>query len=195
MTTPAKENYKIIQGSTFSEVLRWESYLKVYKPITAISKTAPVVITAVGHGIPVGWRTKITNVLGMKEINDSANYVIVTETTTDTVTINSINAASYSTYTSGGILEYNEPKILSGMTARMQIRLKVSSTEILLELTTENGMIVLNDTNKTITLNIPASVTQTLAFKTAVYSLELVSGITVVALVTGGITLDSEITR
>jgi hypothetical protein len=42
MTAPTKANLKIYQGSTFREVFRWESYTKVYVPITGISKTAPV---------------------------------------------------------------------------------------------------------------------------------------------------------
>ena len=42
MTTPAKINFKVYQGSTFSEVLRWESSSKGYKTITGISNTAPV---------------------------------------------------------------------------------------------------------------------------------------------------------
>lgn len=195
MTAPSKIGLKVYQGSTFTEVFRWESYIKVYKPITNITKTAPVVITAVGHGLPVGWRTKITNVSGMKEINSTDDYVIVTDTTVDTVTINSINATGYSTYTSGGVLEYNEPKSLAGCTARMQIRSKVTSTDVILELTTENGMIQINDTNKTITITIPAATTETLNFKSAVYSLEIVSGSIVTPFIYGTITLDTEITR
>lgn len=194
MTAPVKVNFKLYQGSTFNEVLRWESYLKVYKPITDISKTAPAVITSAAHGIPVGWRTRISGVLGMKEIN-SEDYVVITATTIDTVEINSINATNYSTYTSGGVLEINEPKSLVGYTARMQVRAKVSSDTILLECTTENGRITINDTNKTITITIPADVTEVLTFKTAVYSLELVNGSIVTPFIYGNITLDTEITR
>jgi hypothetical protein len=194
MTAPVKVNFKLYQGSTFSEVLRWESYTKVYKPITNITKAAPAVVTAIAHGMPVGWRARITGVTGMKEIN-SEEYVIATESTLDTLTFNSINASGYSTYTSGGILEYNEPKSLAGYTARLQVRAKVTSDVILLECTTENSMIVLNDTNKTITITVPALTTEDLSFKSAVYSMELVSGAVVVPFIYGNITLDTEITR
>lgn len=194
MTAPVKVNFKVYQGSTFSEVLRWESYLKTYKPITAISKTAPVIITSEAHGIPVGWRVTIGGVSGMKEIN-SEDYVIVTSSTIDTVDINSINATTYSTYTSGGTLQFNEPKSLTGYTARMQLREKVSSSDVLLECTTENGMIVLDDTSKTITITISATTTEALTFKTAVYSMELVNGSIVIPFIYGNITLDTEITR
>lgn len=194
MATPVKKNFKVYQGSTFTEILRWESPTKVYKSISSISKTAPIVITAVAHGIVVGWRCKVSNVLGMKEIN-SDEYIQATSVTSDTITINSINAVGYTSYISGGILEYNQPEDLSTYTARMQIREKPSSTVVLLELTSSNGGIILNNTLKTITLNISASATAALSFKYAVYSLELVSGDIVVPLLYGSLTLDTEITR
>ena len=195
MTAPTKVNFKIYQGSTFTEVLRWESYIKVYKPITNITKTAPVVITSASHGIPIGWRIKVSNVVGMTQMNSSSTQHIVTDIDASSVTINAVNAVAYSDYISGGIIEYNEPKSLAGLTARMQIRAKVTSTDELLELTTENSMIVLNDTNKTITITIPAATTELLTFKSAVYSLELVDGAVVIPFIYGNITLDTEITR
>jgi hypothetical protein len=194
MADPVKLNLKIYQGSTFNKVLRWETRDKVYKPITAVFTQAPLIVTAVGHGVPQGWRVKFSNIGGTTELNKD-EYVIVTETTLDTVTIGDINAVGYKAYTTGGIMEYNAPKSLSGMTARMQIRPKVSSTEVLLELTTENGMIALNDANKNIIINIPAATTEALSFKSAVYSMEMVEGSTVTPFITGSITLDSEITR
>lgn len=195
MTAPSKINFKIYQGSTFTEVLRWESSTKIYVPITNISKTAPMIVTAPSHGIPVGWRAKITNVVGMKEVNDSENYHLVTDTTTDTVTFNAVNAVGFSTYTSGGILEYNEPVPLAGYTARMQLREKLTSETVLLELTTENGYIDIDTAAYTITLNVPASITEDLSFKSAVYSLELVANSIVIPFANGTITLVSEVTR
>lgn len=194
MAAPTKLGLKIYQGSTFTQVLRWESYTKIYKPITAITQTAPVVVTAVGHGLTVGWRVKLSNILGMKELN-SSEYYTATAITTDTVTLNDINAVGYTAYISGGILEYNEPEPLAGCTARMQIRTKVGSDAVLLELTTENGMISINDANKTISINIPAATTELLTFKSAVYSMEIVNGSVVTPFIYGTITLDTEITR
>ena len=195
MAIPSKQNWKLYQGSTFTEVLRWESATKVYKTITNITQAAPMVVTAVGHGVPTGWRTKITNVGGMKDINSTSTYQIVTGTTTDTLTYNAINAVGFSAYTSGGILEYNAPTSLSGVTARMQIREKNTSITTIDELTTENGRIIIDDTLKTITISIPASITAAYTFKSAVYSMELVSGAVVTPFISGNITLDTEITR
>jgi hypothetical protein len=194
MTAPTKVNYKVYQGSTFNEVLRWESYIKNYVTISNITKTAPAIITAVGHEIPTGWRFKVSGVQGMKEIN-SDEYLVATSTDTDTITVNLLNSTGYSPYTSGGIIEYYSPKALTGLTARMQIRAKITDSDTILELTTENGGIVLDDIAKTIAINITATQTTLLTFKTAVYSLEILSGSTVTTLLKGNLTLENEITR
>jgi hypothetical protein len=195
MASPVKLNFKIYQGSTFKEVLRWETSTKVYKAISSITKAAPIVVTAVGHGIPTGWRTKVTNVSGMKEINSAETYHTVTANTADSVTINAVNSLAYTDYVSGGVLEYNEPCDLTGITARMQIREKITSATTLIELTTENGKIVIDNTFKTITLVLSATDTSAFTFSSAVYSLELINGTEVTPFIFGSISLTSEITR
>ena len=196
MSTPAKINFKLYQGSTFNETLRWESSVKSYKPITAITKSAPVVITSVAHGIPVEWRVRFTNIAGMTELNNSETYYSVTSTTANTVTINDINSLGFKDYVSGGVIEFNTPIDLTGFTARMQIRAKIDDDVIIKELTTSSGDIAVNNTTKTITLTIPAYVTAAFTFSTAVYSLEMISsGGQVTTLCNGTITLVKEVTR
>lgn len=192
----AKLNFKMIQGSTFREVLRLESSTKVYVPITNITSTAPVVITAANHGIKAGWRVKITNVGGMKEINSTETYHIVTSANTNDITINAINAVGYTTYTTGGILEYNQPVSLADTEAVMHIRTKLKSDTVLEELTSDAGQIILDDTNHTITILLSDEITANFSFNTAVYSLELIttSG-DVTQIVAGTITLEKEVTR
>jgi len=192
---PTKINFKVYQGSTFKELLRWETSTKVYVPITAISKSAPITITAPGHTIPVGWRVKVTSVTGMKEINSADIYHVVTSTSTDTVVINAVNAIGYTDYVSGGVIEYNAPNSLAGVTARMQIRSKITDELVILELTTENGGITIDDTAKTITMNISAAATTLLTFASAVYSMELINGSEVTPFINGVLTLEREITR
>lgn len=195
MASPTKLNFKIYQGSTFRETLRWESSEKVYVPITMISKTAPMVVTATGHNLPVGWRTKIVGALGMKEVN-TGEHIITSAISGDSVTFNQINALNYTTYTGGGVLEYNKPVDLTGFTARMQVRAKLEDTAIIKELTSQNGGIIINNTTKTIQLYMTAIDTAALSFSTAVYSLELVSsGGEVTQLITGTINLVREVTR
>jgi hypothetical protein len=197
MATPAKVNLVIYQGSTFSEILRWESSRKVYKPITGITNAAPVIITAPQHNVPDGWRVRFTNVLGMKEINSAADtYSTSVLKTADTIEINGINSISYTPYASGGVLEYNEPVNLAGYTARMQIRNKLSDTTYLLNMTTENGGIILNNSIKTIELKITAVNSTAITWTSGVYSLELISAEGVVStLMNGTVTVKQEVTR
>lgn len=194
MTAPTRLNLKIYQGSTFRQILRWESATKVYVPVTNITAAAPMVVTAAAHNIPQGWRAKLSNVGGMKEVNN-LDYFIVSSKTTDTVTVNSVNSVGFSAYTTGGILEYNSPVDLTGVTARMQIRPKTDSTEVLHTLTTENSGIILDNTLKTITLEIDEADTATFSFKSAVYDLEVLKNNDVIPFLTGTILLTKEVTR
>lgn len=197
MTAPTKLNFKMYQGSTFTEVIRWESSTKVYKLITSITKSAPVVINSSNaHNIPLGWRVKVTNAGGMTQINDTENYYQVTDFTTNSVSINSINSLGYTDHVPNtGVLEYNQPVPLIGFSARMQLRPSLTSSTVLAEYTTGNGLIVLETSLSTITISIPAITTAGYNFSTAVYSLELVGGTQVFQLITGTITLVQEVTR
>ena len=198
MQQPAKLNYKIYQGSTFQEIYRWESSTKIYVPISNITKTAPCeIITSSSTNIPVGWRFRVTGAGGMKEINTGdTNYYIATEVNENTIIINNINSTQFTAYTSGGILEYNQPVSLIGYQARMQIRETVESSTIIYEATTQGGQILLDNTQKTITLTIPASATQQFTFETAVYSVELFNGPgQVVPFLAGNLVLIPEVTR
>jgi len=196
---PAKINYKIYQGSTFQETLRWESDTKVYVPITAITKAAPCVITTTSaHTIPVGWRIRVANAGGMKEINSVGDdqYYVVTGVTSTTVTMNHVNSLGYTTFTTGGVIQYNQPVPLTGYTAQMQIRETIDSSTVIYELTSSSGSILLNTSDNTIFLTISAAITRAFAFDSAVYSLELTntSGV-VMPFMSGNITLVKEITR
>ena len=196
MSSPARINFKIYQGSTFSEVLRWETSTKTYIPITAITKSAPLVVTAPNHGVPQEWRVKFTNIVGMTDLNSSENYYQATSVTQDTITLNSVNSLGFREYTSGGIVEYNTPTNLTGYSARMQIRANLNDTTVIEELTSENGMINISNINKTITLVIPATTTATYNFSSAVYSLEMVSsGGQVIPFCAGSFSLVKEVTR
>lgn len=196
MSAPLKQNFKIYQGSTFVPIFRWESARKIYKTITGITQAAPCVVTSIAHGVPDGWRVKITNVGGMTEINSSTSYKTVTLKTVDTIEFNDINSTSYTAYTAGGVLTYNDPVVLSGYSAKMQIRASITDSTVILELTTVNNKITLDNTTKTISIVITSTETAAFTFNTAVYSLEMTDASSVVTqLVTGTLTLIKEVTR
>jgi hypothetical protein len=197
--TPAKINYKIYQGSTFKEVFRWESQTKQYANISAITKAAPCVITTTAnHTIPTGWRVRVNGVVGMKEINMTAedSYYIVTTAGSNTITLNQVNSAGYTTYTSGGVVEWNTPVPLTGFTAKMQIRETVDSSTVIAELTHLNGGITIDAANYTVTVTLTSTQTSAFTFPTAVYSLELTDANgDVTTFIQGNLTLIQEVTR
>lgn len=67
--------------------------------ITAITKAAQAVITAIGHQIYTGQTVKILGVVGMTELN--GNTYTITSVGANTITIN-VNSTGFTTYVSGG---------------------------------------------------------------------------------------------
>ena len=195
MVSPTKLNLKVYQGATFKELIRWDSDVKAYVAITSISKAAPMVISTSSNTIPTGWRFKVTNVLGMKEVNSTETYYVASSRATNSVTVNDANSLGYTDYTSGGVVEYKVPVSLISTTARMQIRSSVNATTVLEELTTENGKILIDTTNSIITILISATDTAAYTFTTGVYSMEIVVAGEVTPFLYGNISVEKEITR
>jgi hypothetical protein len=196
----AVQNLNIIKGKTFAQVLRWEASPIVYKPITGITQTAPAVVTCTGHGAPTGWRVAIVSVKGMTQINaastppKTSEYHQATVLSANTIELNTVNAADYKPYVSGGYVQYNTPVDLAGFTARMSIKDKVGGAE-LLRLDTTLSNITIDNTAKTIALTLAATVTAALTFTKAVYDLELVSATGVVTLLlSGAVAVTNEVT-
>lgn len=88
------------------------------------------------------------------------------------------------------------PVDLTGCTARMQVRPKIDSTEVLVSLTTANGGITLGGAAGTVAIRIEADVTEDFTWKGGVYDLEIVflDG-TVRRLLAGGVSVSPEVTR
>jgi hypothetical protein len=184
MANGKKQDLEIVQGKTYQMVFHWEEKPIVYKPITGVLQSAPVRITAVGHGLKSGWRAAVTNVKGMTEINAEANnikdadYHAITVVDVDSIEMNDINAAGFKAYASGGILQYNSPVDLTGFTARMVIKNKVGGTVLASTEIAHAPMdfltIDINNVTHTITLSILAVDTATFNWKTGVYDIEMV---------------------
>lgn len=88
------------------------------------------------------------------------------------------------------------PVDLTGYTARMQVREKAASSTKILDLTTENGGLVINEGDGTVTINVAASVTSEIFPKNYVYDLEIVSNEDeVTRLIEGGFNVTAEVTR
>lgn len=205
------QDLTIQQGKTFSLVVRWETEPVIRKPITAISLASGAPrLSVVAHGIPSGWRSYVTRVEGMKQINAANNPPRETDfhpaTVVDggTVELNDIdpvddNGRVWSAYTGGGFLCWNTPVDLTGYTARMTIKDKIGGTVLA---STDPALapldvldIAIDTTNKTIMLTIEATDTDDFAWKTGVYDLEMVSATgKVTAILSGKVTVSKEVT-
>lgn len=192
----------IIKGSTFSRVIRWESLPFIYTSITAITKAAPAVITATGHGLKTGWRAAVLSVGGMRQIKSkntpprAGEFHKVTNVSSSQVNFNDVDSTDYTTYTSGGFLCSYTPVSLASFTARMKIRATALSTTELVSLTSSSG-ITLDDTEHTITVVLTAAQTAAYTFSVGVYDLELVSGSAtpvVTKLLSGNVIVTDEVT-
>ncbi len=95
-----------------------------------------------------------------------------------------------------------DPVVLTGYTARMQIRPSVDSDTVLLELTTENGRLTINGAAGEISILVAAAVMEALPldYETVawVYDLEIISGDAtpvVTRVLQGAVMVTPEVTR
>lgn len=203
--TPLVAALTINQGETFIKVVRWETEPYVYKAITGqIAKTAPCTIPCTGHGLTNGWRVAPVSLQGMVELNalgdsqghprDPQDFHACRVVDANTIALDDVNPSGFSDHVAAtGYLQFWTPQSLVGYTARMQIKDKVGGA-VMLSLTTENGGIFIDDTNKTITITI-TDVQSAALTKGGVYDLEMVSGAAVVTRVMEGrVTLRPEVT-
>lgn len=191
----------IFRGVDYIKRFRWSTPPIIYKPISSISKSAPCRVTCPDHEVPNGYRVAITGVKGMTAINASTvspaanEYKIATVVDEDTLELNSVNSIDFGNYTSGGVLQYYTPVDMSGMSAQMQIREKISSSAFILELTTDNGGIILDNVNKYISVVITKEQIATIAERTAVYDLQIGPSESQTVLFGGSIKFRDRVTR
>lgn len=88
------------------------------------------------------------------------------------------------------------PVDLTAAEIRMQVRQSVKSAETLIDATTSNGLVVIDDpTGGSFHINIPATETDLLSFNTGVYDIEIDLDGYVYRLVEGRATLSLQVTR
>lgn len=189
----ARLNLAIDQGATFTYVFRWESSEKVYCQVLSATKSAPLEVTVSGETPPVNWRVWVQGASGMKELNREEAYE-VTNIAEQTLYFNNINSTQFSEYTGNAVLYYNKPVPLSLVKARMQIRDQKGI--LILELTTENGGVIIDPVNYTIAIAISAEQTSALSFNIAYYDLEIEDvTLRVQRLAKGTVRVSTEITK
>jgi hypothetical protein len=128
--------------------IRIESDLLIYKAITGMTRSAPLRVTAVDHGMPDFWRACLQNVSGSTEMNVAwdrlrdADLRRAEVVDADTVAFPGVNSAGWRAWTSGGQLAYYAPLDLSGYVS--------GELQILLDGET---LLTLNDTDGTLEID------------------------------------------
>ena len=98
---------------------------------------------------------------------------------------------SFAWKNSGGV-----PINLTGYTAQMQVRKSVTSPDVIVELSTLNGAIVLGGAAGTVVLSLTALQTAAITAKSGVYDLELkTAGGEVTRFLSGSVEISHEVTR
>lgn len=201
---------EICKGKTFEKVFRWGQARLAYRTILSAAQTAPMTfVTATNHDMPDGWPYRIQGAegmvgedpqtgeaIGLNTKKGEYREAIVVDPTT--IEVNEIDATDFSAYVaSSAQLVYNIPFDMTGMTARMHVRETVDSEDFILELTTANGRIEIDNTAKTITLLVDADDTEPLQdLVEGVYELEMIdSGGKVYQLAFGTFTITDEVTH
>lgn len=183
---------KIIKGSTYRDSLRWATSECRFVQALLVPG-APLRLTAVGHGIPDEW--PLVYVEGSKDI-DAAKAQIVRVVDADTLELPCTNGSRFK---SGPVvLRVQVPVEMAGYEARMQIRDKPGGA-VLLELTSTaasgDPRIAIGNDAKRIDREIPAAVTEALAWKKGVFDLEMVQGDYVIKIDSGPVSVQDEVTK
>lgn len=190
------------RGASYQLPILWESSRLIYRPISAIQNTAPVRITAAGHGVPEGWLVAVANARGLTDLNVANNpprdteFRQATVIDADTIEINPVNAAGFKAHVAmTGQLVYYAPVLpVAGLRVRMQVKNKVGGTE-LFQRTTEDGGVILDASTKRIILDFQAADFVGAAWKSGVYDLEVEDANGVVTpIIAGAFTLTDEVT-
>ena len=91
----AKKHWPLEYMAGFAEYLAADEIT-----ITGISQASPGIVTAGTHGFLTDYTIRIKDVVGMVEVND--RIFQVTKVTDNTVSLNNIDTAQYTAYTSAG---------------------------------------------------------------------------------------------
>jgi len=167
---------EIVKGKTFAQAYLYASERMVFKSITASPLAAPYRITVPGHGAPDGWPVRIEGAKAPAELNTPADdYLLATVIDTDTIEFNGLNGSAWKAYTSGGLLVYSEPSLLTGWTARAQVRTKIGGPVLFTwhsdPATNPDGLITID--GPVLMLHMDAATSAALSWSKGFYEIEI----------------------
>lgn len=167
-------------GASTRIVLRLETTNIRFTPITNITKSAPMRVTAPSHGLLDQWKVAIVDVIGMRQVNavDSnairdKEFHLVDVIDDNTVDFPAISSSSFSTYASGGSLAYYIPFDMSAYTsARADVKRSVGGP-VVLALSTETGTLEIDAGSSSLYINLDPSDLDGMECRSYVFDIEL----------------------
>lgn len=168
------------RGASADIPIRVESDTLQFAQITAMAKTAPLRVTAPGHGLPPRWRAAVVGAGGMTELNVDWDHIRasylrpVSVIDANTVDFDGVCATSFRTYTSGGVLAFYAPKSLVAYTgARMDLKDMVGG-EVEVSLSTAAGTMEIDAYNNAVWIHLGESTLSGVPARDYVFDIELV---------------------
>lgn len=188
-TNLPKLNVQARLGASTDIAMRLETGELRFVSISGMSKTAPLRVTAISHGIPDLWYAAVIDARGMTEVNaaDSnslrdADFRQLTVVDANTVDFLGVSSASFRAYTGGGYLAYYVPMDLSGYTAaRMDIKRKVGGA-VELALNTTAGTLEIDAAANAVWIRLGETDIVSLVARKYVFDIELISATAVDAI-------------
>lgn len=184
-----KLKLSVRKGASADIPLRLETGALSFAAISAMSKSAPLRVTATGHNIPDGWYVAIVDAQGMTDLNAANSNDIsdiefhrVTWIDADTVDFDGISSANFKTYTSGGYLAFYAPMSLTSYTsARMDVKTRVGG-DLILALNTTDATLEIDAATSTVWIRLEDDSLDAVTARDYVFDIELVSATAVDAI-------------
>lgn len=202
------EAYTIQQGATFRAKLTYMQPVLAVKAISGITTSIRPTLTATAHGIPAGidWPVWIRGVKGPVKLNHATEQLgdhnaayLATRVDANALTLLA-DTSDYPAYASGGELAYQPPVDLTGCTALMHVRERLTDTATVLTLSSATAApasrLAITSASGLIEVEISDEDTAAITWKTAVWDLEIThpDG-SKTRLASGQFVVDPEVTR
>jgi hypothetical protein len=177
MTTDITPQFHLYveQGVNFAHTFQWIAGGVVMAPIELVEEGYPTILTVTNHGLNnvASHPVEIAEVEGIPRLNSQD---------TDIPFCTYIDANRFSVPISSqgkqwvpgtGVITYIQPTDLTNYTGRCVIKRNWFDTDVIHEMTTENGGMQLEAVTGSITLLIPKAVTAAFTFRHAWYDVDL----------------------
>lgn len=177
----------IIRGSTYSDTLQWATGECILLKVKVLPD-APALLKCAGHTLPDGWMCTIE---GHPKIDENQEFMVKV-VDADTLVIPCLNGMSFG-FARDAVLRTSAPVNMDGYGARMQIR-NPTTKELLIELTSDNGLITIDNVNKRIGRTISSTITAAITWTEGEFDLEMYQGSYVVKIDHGTVRVEQEVT-